>query len=125
MPTSIEVERYCRAFETWAKAARRKPAEAEVIAAGCAALRARFSGVVPVRKLCEAFGELLDERSAMRLALDIEKSCLLDRLIYGGEELREEPCPLHHGRWSGCTPDPCPAGCSYGDNVTGWIARVG
>ena len=31
----------------------------------------------------------------------IEKSCLLDRMIYGGEQPSQTPCPVHKGRWSG------------------------
>lgn len=56
--------------------------------------------------------------STVRLA--IEKSCLLDRLIYGGEKLRTEKCPIHKGTWSGCHWDPCEF-CHFGCNVTGWL----
>ena len=31
----------------------------------------------------------------------IGKSCLLDRLIYCGEEPSQTPCPVHQGAWSG------------------------
>lgn len=56
--------------------------------------------------------------------LQIRKSCLLDRLIYGGQALRETPCPVHKGRWSGCAwpVDPKDAcACIDGSNVTGWL----
>lgn len=46
---------------------------------------------------------------------DIHKSNLLDRLIYGGENLRTEPCPKHKGRWSGILP------CELGCDSTGWL----
>ena len=31
----------------------------------------------------------------------IAKSCLLDRMVYGGEMPSKTPCPVHQGRWSG------------------------
>lgn len=51
--------------------------------------------------------------------LQIIKSSLLGRLIYGGEKLRTQQCPEHKGEWSGLEhPDrPCPHGCE----MTGWI----
>ena len=68
----------------------------------------------------------LDDPDLKRLAqtldsafLAIRKSALLDRLIYGGEQVRTRKCPEHKGRWSGLEhPDrPCPHGCQ----LTGWI----
>jgi hypothetical protein len=53
--------------------------------------------------------------------LNLQKSNLLWRLIYRGQPLRTEMCPLHQGQWSGCAWDPCPHGCSDGNNVTGWL----
>jgi hypothetical protein len=32
----------------------------------------------------------------------ISKSCLLDRMLYGGEKPSNTPCPVHKGVWSGC-----------------------
>ena len=55
------------------------------------------------------------------IRLAISKSCLLDRLIYGGETLRTRMCPLHKGKWGGCTLEECPHGCSHGICITGWI----
>jgi len=56
------------------------------------------------------------------IRLAISKSCLLDRLIYGGETLRTEMCPVHQGTWCGCSPNPQPAGCNcrHGICITGW-----
>lgn len=34
--------------------------------------------------------------------LGITKSCLLDRMIYGGEQPSQTKCPVHNGKWSGC-----------------------
>lgn len=35
------------------------------------------------------------------LRLAVQKSCLLDRLIYCGEMPSQTPCPVHKGKWSG------------------------
>lgn len=52
----------------------------------------------------------------------ISKSCLLDRLIYGGEKLRTEMCPEHKGIWSGCRMSgEITCGCGHGICVTGWL----
>ena len=58
--------------------------------------------------------------------LQIEKSNLLARLIYGGESLRTVPCPTHQGRWSGCVwGEACACQSNQngtvGCNVTGWL----
>jgi len=53
----------------------------------------------------------------------IRKSCLLERLLYGGEKLRSRPCPVHKGRWSGITSPPCKH-CGVGPTCqcnTGWL----
>ena len=62
-----------------------------------------------------------------RVLIDIRKSSLLARTLYGGETLRTEQCPVHKGTWSGCRPGPCPHHCGSdleGRNGehTGWIA---
>lgn len=61
------------------------------------------------------------------ISLAIRKSCLLDRLIYGGEKLRKETCPVHKGRWSGCSIDPQSAGCDCRHDIciTGWQRNPG
>jgi hypothetical protein len=56
--------------------------------------------------------------------IQIIKSNLLSRTIYGGEKARKTPCPEHKGHWSGCklTKDmACKGACSDGSNVTGWL----
>jgi hypothetical protein len=68
---------------------------------------------------------IISLRSFSEVRMGIEKSCLLARLIYGGEELRERPCPEHRGEWKGIEwRDPktgegnvCPHGCG----LTGWL----
>jgi hypothetical protein len=53
----------------------------------------------------------------------IYKSCLLDRMMYGGEKPSRTPCPVHKGVWSGihfgalgCSCDQHRCGCT-----TGWL----
>lgn len=62
--------------------------------------------------------------------LQISKSNLLARLLYSGESLRSELCPVHQGFWSGCTwhdKDEDNCACqrmqdgSIDSNVTGWL----
>ncbi len=48
--------------------------------------------------------------------LQIGKSNLLARLLYGGEPLRSTPCPTHKGKWSGCFGE-----CEHGCELTGWL----
>jgi len=60
------------------------------------------------------------------IQLAIFKSCLLDRLIYGGERLRDEMCPTHRGHWSGCNitgENPCQ--CQHDTCITGWLRNPG
>lgn len=45
----------------------------------------------------------------------IQKSSLLARLVYCGEAVRTEKCPIHKGQWSGI------GACEYGCGQTGWI----
>lgn len=41
------------------------------------------------------------ERDWQNVTRYIHKSCLLDRMLYGGEAPSQTPCPVHEGRWSG------------------------
>lgn len=60
------------------------------------------------------------------LHIPLMKSNLAHRLVYLGEPVRTEPCPIHKGHWSGCVffEDACPH-CMSGSNVTGWCAPEG
>lgn len=51
--------------------------------------------------------------------LQITKSSMLGRLLYGAEKLRTVKCPIHDGKWSGIEhPDHvCPHHCG----MTGWV----
>lgn len=93
-----------------------------------AALREHFNGpVMPVSRYCDAlrtWSECMIKRheydseaanALMYVELQIRKSDLLARLIYGGEALRTKKCPVHDGRWSGITP------CEHGCGSTGWV----
>jgi hypothetical protein len=65
---------------------------------------------------------LSDHNDLGELRLRINKSCLLDRLVYCGEYVRAVPCPEHKGKWSGIKPEPCPHGCDTGCGcLTGWL----
>ena len=51
-------------------------------------------------------GDVEDARefsfSWLTIHLGITKSCLLDRVLHGGESPSKTPCPVHKGKWSGC-----------------------
>lgn len=49
-----------------------------------------------------------------KILVDIKKSNLLARLLFGGEKLRTEMCPTHKGHWSGTD-------CEEGCQGTGWL----
>lgn len=62
----------------------------------------------------------------MFISRSISKSCLLDRLLYGGEKLRTEMCPVHKGHWYGCSPsNEITCGCDHGICITGWLKNKG
>ena len=91
------VSEYCRAFRAWGEAIKqrvdREPEDPET----------------------DRWREYLSALETLNLP--IVKSCLLARLIYGGEELRTEPCPEHKGHWSGCVWEDLPCGCVVGANL--------
>ncbi|MBA2544933.1 MAG: hypothetical protein H0V17_35145 [Deltaproteobacteria bacterium] len=116
---TIELERYVVAFEAWARVSDQSVEVKRSIAQVAAYLRTRHRGDVEIETLCQdALGWLREHRY---LVPDVGKSCLMGRMVYGGEDLRTRPCPIHGGRWSGCAIDACPAGCNYGINLTGWL----
>jgi len=47
--------------------------------------------------------------------IDIRKSNLLARLLFGGEKLRTKKCPIHQGHWSGA------GRCEYHCEMTGFL----
>lgn len=85
---------------------------------------------LPVSKYCkslETWARLRGEKdpefvkTCREIIVDIHKSCLLDRLIYVGEEVRTEKCPKHKGEWNGKSFNgdcECAAVCGC---VTGWL----
>lgn len=97
------ISEYCRAFRVWQEAIED------------ASLRETNPG------LKESFEAMAGNLRAT--SLYVSKSNLLSRLLYCGEELRTEPCPVHKGHWAGCVwgEHRCPH-CMSGDNVTGWVA---
>lgn len=64
-----------------------------------------------------------ESESVDHVALQISKSALLARLIYGGEKLRSRKCLIHEGRWSGLPfmDNQCMHGC----DLTGWLPEPG
>jgi hypothetical protein len=70
-------------------------------------------------ELQELFNSEDHANSVNLLFLQIQKSNLLARLLYGGEKLRAIPCPKHKGTWSGIewSGNQCPHKCQ----LTGWI----
>ena len=101
----IRIERFCNAMDTWAYACQEDlPTDDD-----------------RHRRWRQEFRE---HWHFVRLA--IAKSCLLDRLVYGGEQLRNEMCPTHKGEWSGCNirgEQPCE--CQHDACVTGWLPNPG
>ena len=97
----IKIAEFCKAMDTWARVCQQDlPGDSEY--------RLRW------RK------EFTEHWDFIRLA--ILKSCLLDRLIYGSESLREKMCPVHKGHWSGCNitgEDICE--CRHDTCITGWL----
>jgi hypothetical protein len=101
----IGIDEFCHAMDTWAQAWMQElPSDEE--------------HHLRLRK------EFREHWMFIRLA--IAKSCLLDRLIYGGEKLRNKMCPIHKGHWSGCNitgEDVCD--CAHDTCITGWLQNRG
>jgi hypothetical protein len=101
----IRIDKFCEAMDLWAQVCQQElPSDEEH--------HLRF------RK------EFRDHWRFIRIA--IAKSCLLDRLIYGGETLRENMCPIHKGHWSGCDitgENVCE--CAHDTCITGWLQNPG
>lgn len=64
-------------------------------------------------------GPIERAKTISQVFLWIRKSDLLDRLLYQGQKLRTERCPVHDGRWSGLEhpTNYCEHGCGF----TGWL----
>jgi hypothetical protein len=100
----LPINEYCSALDTWLACIQALNAEGPQ--AGQGASHYELQG--------ESYYEVLDE-----IRIDIAKSNLLGRLLYGGENLRTMPCPQHKGHWSGYQED-CPLGCG----MTGWLPNT-
>lgn len=136
MSELITVAEYSDAFRSWLRVAPRagwrERSHEELLERWLAWLAERFGDGVGSRKpeeFCETFSEFAGKSSEYRaestLRFHIEKSCLLDRLIYGRQPLRLVPCPTHDGKWNGLSfvQDMCPHGCdvSLCGCTTGWL----
>lgn len=123
----IEVGEYVDALRTWAFVHPRLGDDARAaLEAGCAYLEATFDGVMAIDRLCRKLTRWsLDHDGPImhELRLEISRSSLLGRLIYVGEPLRMQRCPIHDGRWAGRF-ERCPAGCNFETQITGWLPRL-
>lgn len=132
-PRRVRVAAYVAAFETWAPLSRLGDEERALLASALAHLPVVFPCDVPrdVDVYCAAFSAFLHgrasgvadaRRAGATLRLTIRKSCLLKRLVYFGQPLRTERCPVHRGRWSGIRMERCPHGCDkLCGCTTGWL----
>jgi hypothetical protein len=94
----LPASKYCAALRSWAELASHK----------------RSNGLTEV--------SIITEEEVSHLELAITKSCLLKRMIYMEElEPRKRQCPIHLGRWSGCSFERCPAGCDTCGCLCGWL----
>jgi hypothetical protein len=96
----IRIDQFCRAMDTWAQVCQQE----------------LDSDYDLQRKWRKDFSK---HWAFIRLAN--AKSCLLDRLIYGGETLREKMCPIHKGHWSGCNFEGKNCDCAHDSCITGWL----
>lgn len=85
----------------------------------CDALYEYWRAADPYLK--EQYPQLQGQMSTLQLV--ITKSAALVRLLYMGEAVRKEPCPVHKGSWSGMhMSDAKPCDCTSRDgNITGWL----
>lgn len=114
---------YARAFEAWLSVAGLHDEDVAALKNAIADFRAVADDGAArgVEDFCvEAWALLGSDRDGLRIT--IEHSCLLYRMVYLGESLRTEVCPLHKGRWSGIRFTACPHGCdSTCGCSTGWL----
>lgn len=118
---------YARAFEAWLSVVRLHADDVAALKNAIADFRAVADDGTArgVEDFCaEAWALLGDDHDGLRIT--IEHSCLLYRMVYLGEPIRTEACPLHKGRWSGIRfTSPCPHGCDTACGcVTGWLPNA-
>lgn len=100
----MPVSRYCDAFSKWAGAlAERATRETD------GDKHFRDANLDAIAKL------------ALTIELAIRKSNLLYRLIYAGQPIRTQMCPIHKGHWSGYGHGGHPCECQDGYDITGWL----
>lgn len=88
--------------------------------------------VMPVKRYCRALNTWADcmykikaepyYKYLFSILRDIDKSNLLYRLIYVGEEFRTEKCPQCEGRWNGSVMIGINK-CKYECEGTGWLHK--
>jgi hypothetical protein len=102
----LPVSRYCNAFRVWHQALIERQ-QREDAAVACGELDEQFRD--------DALREALEALNNPHLQMQIAKSNMLGRLIYGGQNVRTQMCPVHKGVWSGL------GHCDHGCDETGWI----
>lgn len=105
---------YLMAFSTWFQVTERDPTLSLSVVVPLA-----LPDFGPVKAFCSLIREPL-WAADRKLSIAIEKSSLLYRLLYLGEPLRTQKCPVHLGVWHGIQPVPCPHGCG----LTGWLPKI-
>ena len=129
----ISVEQYASAFETWWPIHNNRTgvathdAETEFLGRWLRHIRDTFDSTPrDPDEFCRTYDAFVrdgDKRVASTIRMQIGKSCLLSRLVYIGEPLRTEKCPIHKGVWSGIQIEACPHGCNAASCgcTTGWL----
>lgn len=135
----MPVGRYCAALNLWASALRMKaerlntPWVCDGTCSGdelgdCNHASRTTEAMDQTKRDADHATKFADEVGGV--FMQISKSNLLARLIYEGESLRTEMCPVHNGVWSGCgwaEKDENNCKCQHsqdghiGSNITGWL----
>lgn len=97
----LPMSQYCAAFRTWADCIVKNNKDPKLTQKGWNNHGSEYAEMV------------------MRIMIDIDKSSLLGRLLYGKEKLRTKMCPEHKGHWNGqaMMMGNCPHQC----DGTGWL----
>lgn len=101
------MSRFCRAMRDWFEAIRQNNKDPSMLETARGVSKPEYQ-----------FGHGYFEHLG-KINLDISKSYLLARLMYGDEPLRTVKCPAHKGHWDGQAQ--LFRGCSYGCDGSGWL----
>ncbi len=119
----IAIGRYGDCLMAWIGAAKRSTEDREQMTDALAALRVKFGD--DATEPADVFCRFMQQHAGRRgWPIDLRKSNLLWRLIYGGESLRSRECPTHKGRWSGMAWNGDECACAGGGCITGWLPEA-